>query len=86
MDRVGSAKEQFSKMEKGFEQSKVGAGIFSRISKTTSEGRTKSGLSVGRLPREVSGCRDNLGRYSMSGLVWVGVTEDDDEEGRVVRG
>ena len=48
MHRVGSAKEQFSRMEKGLEQFRVGAGIFSKIAKATSEGRAESRLFVGR--------------------------------------
>ncbi|KAJ8629792.1 hypothetical protein MRB53_023115 [Persea americana] len=34
--RAGSAKEQFSRMEKGLEVSRVGVGILIRISETTS--------------------------------------------------
>lgn len=45
VEEIGSARVQCSKMEKGLEQSKFGAGIFSKITRATSKGRAKIGLS-----------------------------------------
>ena len=39
MDKVGSAKLQFSNIENGLEQSKTGIGILSNILKAKSDGR-----------------------------------------------
>lgn len=58
VERVGFAKEELSRMEKGLEQFKVGAGILSRISKTTFVGRANRGLSEG----------GDQGRYWMDAL------------------
>lgn len=53
MAKVGSIKVQFSKTEKGFVVSKVGAGIFPRISSILSLGRASS-LEI-RLVLQVEG-------------------------------
>lgn len=48
MREVGSARVQSSRMVKGLEQSRVRAGIFSKISNTIFEGRFRIGFSWGR--------------------------------------
>lgn len=43
---MGSAKLKFSRMEKGLEQSRDGARIFSKMAKVTSVGRDRIGLAL----------------------------------------
>lgn len=66
---------QFSRIENTLEQSKVGASILSRISKTRYVGRTESELSEGRGPWEVAGC-------SVTKLVWIAMAGAEGKEGR----
>ncbi|KAJ8634739.1 hypothetical protein MRB53_009006 [Persea americana] len=51
-ERVGSAKEQLSKIEKGLERSKIRAVIFSKIAKATSNGRVRREQSEFWTPNE----------------------------------
>lgn len=77
MDKVGSTKEQFSRIENTLEQSKVGADILSGIIKTRSVGRAESGLFEGRGPGEVAGCL-------VTKLVWIAMAGAKGKERRGV--
>lgn len=86
MERVGFAKVQFCRIENGLEQSKIGGGIFSKISKTTSEGRAEKRLSEGRRSGEVAGRRYLVGGRTGTKLIWGDMAEGNGREGAWGRG